>query len=77
MLEGKVMDDVTFYDLHQGDMLLHEWGDVPWLFVRGAEGQWVSFRKADEDDLRRLVSFKDDKEKDIWQQALGRSPKAG
>ena len=51
------MVDIKFYDLHQGDMLLREWHDVPWLFVRGAEGQWVSFREADEDDLRRVVSF--------------------
>ncbi|KKN78152.1 hypothetical protein LCGC14_0353790 [marine sediment metagenome] len=69
------MDDVEFYDLHQGDMLLREWHGVPWLFIKGAENQWVSFRKADEDDLYRLRDFIKDEERNLWQRESGPLPK--
>lgn len=42
-------------------LLLYEYGTPPepWLFVRGAEGQWVTFRRATPEDIALLHGLDD------------------
>ncbi len=49
-------DAVIFQDANRGEMMLTSQFQqgVPWICYRHPDGQWVSLRRATEDDLQRL-----------------------
>ena len=51
------MKPLTFYDAKHGQMQMAEWGSSGevWLSHKHPDGQWVSFRRATEDDYLRLI----------------------
>ena len=48
-------EGVHFYDMaSRREMLLKTWGGTPWLFFRGADGDWVSLREATTEDIESI-----------------------
>jgi hypothetical protein len=50
-----VFDGQQFYDkATQQEMMIKTVGDVPWLYYKHPNGQWVTLRKATAEDIRRI-----------------------
>ena len=46
---------IRFIDKNQGEMILVSEGEYEgWLCYRHPDGQWVSLRKATEDDIKKV-----------------------
>ena len=42
---------IKFFDRKSGrEIMVRDWGGEPWLFYRHPDGQWVSLRKAKEEE---------------------------
>ena len=40
-----------------GELMLQYWGDDMWLFRKHPDGQWVSMRKATDDDIAKVAEL--------------------
>ena len=50
-------DAIEFYDAASNrQMMLGTWGDEKWVFYKHPDGQWVSLRKATDDDVTRVTA---------------------
>lgn len=49
LLNGK-----TFCCRTHGELMMKQWGGEMWLFFKHPDGQWVSMRKATEDDSAKV-----------------------
>ncbi len=52
LLNGK-----TFCCRTHGELMLQHWGDDMWLFRKHPDGQWVSMRKATDDDIAKVAEL--------------------
>ena len=54
MTDASLPPPMYFDDAKRGLMKLEQWGDELWLFYKHPDGQWVSLRKATDEDLDKL-----------------------
>jgi hypothetical protein len=52
--DSALLDGKTFCCKSHGELMIKQWGDELWIFFKHPDGQWVSMRKATEDDIAKV-----------------------